>query len=65
MRIIYNSWACQGHARCFELAPDLFNLDAEGLAFTLVEGEVTSELQEKARLVAQRCPEFAIEIREE
>jgi len=65
MRIIYNSWACQGHARCFELAPELFNLDNEGLAFPLIEEEIPLELQEKARLVAQRCPEFAIEIKEE
>ena len=65
MRIIYSSWACQGHARCFELAPELFNLDNEGLAFPLIEEEIPLELQEKARLVAQRCPEFAIEIKEE
>lgn len=65
MKIIYNQWACQGHGRCFELAPELFNLDSEGLAFPLIVGEIPLELQEKARLVAQRCPEFAIEIGEE
>ena len=65
MKIIYNQWACQGHGRCFEPAPELFNLDNEGLAFPLIVGEIASELEEKARLVAQRCPEFAIEIREE
>tara|TARA_B100001250_G_C19432622_1_gene628177 strand:- start:349 stop:492 length:144 start_codon:yes stop_codon:yes gene_type:complete len=46
------------------MAPELFNLDDEGLAIPLIEGEVPSELEEKARLVAQRCPEFAIEIDE-
>ena len=64
MKIVYNSWACQGHGRCFALAPELFNLDDEGLAIPLIEGDVPSELEEKARLVAQRCPEFAIEIDE-
>jgi len=65
MKIVYNQWACQGHGRCFELAPELFNLDDEGLAIPLIEGEIPSEHEEKARLAAQRCPEFAIEIDEQ
>ncbi|MEC7923764.1 MAG: ferredoxin [Actinomycetota bacterium] len=62
MKIVYNQWACQGHGRCFELAPELFKLDDEGFAILLIAGELPSELEDKARQVAQRCPEYAIEL---
>ena len=62
MKIVYNQWACHGHGRCFELAPELFKLDDEGFAILLIAGELPSELEDKARQVAQRCPEYAIEL---
>ena len=64
MKITYDREACQGHNRCYMLAPDLFDTDDEGYAILLVEGEVPAELEEKARLAADNCPEFAIEIEE-
>ncbi|MDB5480503.1 MAG: hypothetical protein JWO83_1556 [Caulobacteraceae bacterium] len=50
---------CQGHARCFALAPEVFRLDAQG------HGEVRSEsvpeaLQAKALRAVRACPERAI-----
>ena len=64
MKIIYNQWACQGHGRCFEIAPELFSLDDEGFAIPLIEGDLPPELEKKALEVSKRCPEFAIEIEE-
>ena len=64
MKITYDREACQGHNRCYMLAPELFDTDDEGYAILLVEGEVPAELEEKARLAADNCPEFAIEIEE-
>ncbi|MEM7286680.1 MAG: ferredoxin [Actinomycetota bacterium] len=62
MKITYNRDACQGHNRCYMLAPELFDVDDEGYAILLVEGDVPSDLEEKAQLVFDNCPEFAIEL---
>ncbi|UDY36529.1 ferredoxin [Dermatobacter hominis] len=60
MRIQFDRDACQGHNRCYLLAPELFDVDDEGYAVLLVEGEVPAELREKAELAADNCPEYAI-----
>ncbi len=65
MKINLNSYACQGHARCHTFAPELFGLNDEDLAVLLIDDDIPAELEEKSRLAAQRCPEFAIEIIEE
>ena len=64
MKITYDREACQGHNRCYMLAAELFDTNDEGYANLLVEGEVTAELEQKARLAADNCPDFAIEIEE-
>lgn len=62
MRIKYDRDACQGHNRCYMLAPELFDTDDEGYAILLVDGTVPAGLEEKAQLAADNCPEYAIEI---
>jgi ferredoxin len=62
MRVELDRSACQGHNRCYMLAPELFDTDDEGYAVLLVAGEVPPELQEEAQLAADNCPEYAIEI---
>ncbi len=62
MKIAYDRDACQGHNRCYALAPELFDVDDEGYAVPLVTGEIPAELEEKAQLCADNCPEFAIEV---
>lgn len=62
MRIRLDREACQGHNRCYLLAPELFDVDDEGYAVLLVDGEVPPELEEKARLAADNCPEYAITV---
>jgi ferredoxin len=62
MRVELDRSACQGHNRCYMLAPELFDTDDEGYAVLLVTGEVPLELEEKAQLAADNCPEYAIEI---
>ena len=64
MKITYNRDACQGHNRCYMLAPELFDVDDEGYAILLVDGDVPSELHEKAQLSVDNCPEYAIELSE-
>ena len=64
MKIKYDRSVCQGHNRCYMLAPELFDTDDEGYAVLFVEGDVPADLEETARLAADNCPEFAIEIEE-
>lgn len=60
MKIVFDREACQGHNRCYLLAPELFDVDDEGFAILLDEGDVPAELEDKARLAADNCPEYAI-----
>ncbi len=62
MRINYDREACQGHNRCYLLTPEVFDVDDEGYAILRIEGEVPADLEEKARLAADNCPEYAITI---
>ena len=61
MRIRVDPDRCQGHARCFGLSPELFDVDDYGYSSLNFEGEVPTELEEKARLAIANCPEYAIE----
>ena len=64
MRVHVDRDRCQGHNRCYAIAPELFDVDDNGNAFELNEGVVPEELEEKARLAVANCPEFAISISE-
>ena len=55
---------CQGHQRCYALAPELFDVDDLGTASEIGDGTVPPELEEKARLAMANCPENAITIAE-
>jgi ferredoxin len=65
MRIRVIEENCQGHNRCKAIAPDLFDLDDFGNATAAGDGVVPAGQEEMARLAAENCPEFAIEIIEE
>jgi ferredoxin len=55
---------CQGHNRCYALAPELFDVDDLGQAVVVGTGEVPADLTEKAHLAVANCPEYAITIEE-
>jgi len=61
MRIRVNADKCTGHARCYGLAPDLFDMDDYGLSSVVRVGTVPAEFEDKARLAIVNCPEYAIE----
>lgn len=61
MRIRIDPDRCQGHARCFAISPELFEVDEYGYSSLRAEGDVPPQLEEKARLAVANCPEFAIE----
>lgn len=64
MHVKVNTDKCQGHNRCFALAPELFDIDDLGTAHEVGDGAVRAGLVDKARLAVANCPEFAIEITE-
>ncbi len=64
MKITVDADKCEGHSRCYSLAPQLVDVDDLGNAFVLNDGEVPAELEDRARLIVDNCPEFAIEIQE-
>ncbi len=62
MRVQIDSEKCQGHNRCYALAPELFDVDDYGSAVVVGDGVVPVEMHAKARLAVANCPEFAITI---
>lgn len=50
---------CQGHARCWDICPDVFSLDEEGHGFVPVP-DVAPTHEAKAKEAANNCPERAI-----
>ncbi len=65
LRVTIDSEKCQGHNRCYALAPELFDVDEYGQASARNEGAVPAELEDKARLAEANCPEFAVHIEED
>jgi len=53
---------CQGHGRCYDLAPSLFGDDEEGYGQVLGDGTVRPDQEREARLAVVNCPEHAIEV---
>jgi ferredoxin len=64
VRVKVDSEKCQGHNRCYAMAPELFDVDDYGYAHELGDGNVAPDLEDKARLAAANCPEFAITVEE-
>ena len=62
VRIKVDPDRCQGHNRCFALAPDLFEVDDYGLSRALNGGVVPPGREGEARLAVDNCPEFAISV---
>ena len=62
MRVEVDQARCQGHSRCYAIAPDLFEVDDYGMSTVLVPGDLPPELEPKARLAAANCPERAITV---
>ena len=64
MKVHVDQEKCQGHGRCYALAPELFDADDIGNGVELGDGTVPPELEDKARLAVDNCPEQAIILEE-
>ena len=65
MKVQIDPGLCQGHGRCYDLAPGLFGADDEGYGQVLGDGIAAREAEHDARLAVLNCPEHAIELLEE
>ena len=65
MKLQIDAERCQGHGRCYDLAPGLFGEDDEGYGTVLGDGVVPTDEEDSARLAVLNCPEHAIELIEE
>lgn len=61
MRVQVDPQLCQGHARCWDICPEVFTIDDDGYS-TVSEAEVAPALEAKVREAANCCPERAITI---
>ncbi len=64
MHVLLDLDRCQGHNRCYALAPEIFDVDDYGIAVLLNDGIVPAGLEDKALLAIANCPEFAISAEE-
>jgi ferredoxin len=61
MKVTVDPALCQGHARCWDICPEVFSLDDEGHSY-VSDAEVPPELETQARQAATNCPERAISL---
>lgn len=65
MRVQIDTERCEGHGRCYALAPLVFEPDEIGNAQVLGDGTVPAGEEDRARLAVANCPEQAITIDED
>lgn len=64
MKVSLDRDRCQGHGRCYVLAPAVFEADDDGYGL-VIRADVADEHHEAARKGAGNCPEDAITISDE
>ncbi|HEX6569487.1 MAG TPA: ferredoxin [Acidimicrobiales bacterium] len=62
MKVHVDQARCQGHGRCYSLAPELFEPDEIGNGVEIGDGTVPPGLEDAARKAVLNCPEQAITI---
>jgi ferredoxin len=62
IRVHVDEERCEGHGRCYALAPELFAPDEVGEGREIGDGVVPAALEHQAHLAVANCPERAITI---
>ena len=60
MKIHVDRERCEGHGRCYSLAPELIEPDDIGNGQELGDGTVPADQEHNARLAVANCPERAV-----
>lgn len=61
MKLIVDRDQCGGHGRCVAAAPELFDLDDEGMSFAL-KTDIDPDEESPAREAVADCPQSAIRL---
>jgi ferredoxin len=62
MKVHVDQERCQGHGRCYALAPGLFEPDEIGNGVEVGDGVVPAGQEDQARVAVANCPEQAIDV---
>lgn len=65
MRVRIDQSTCQGHGRCYTIAPSVFEPDDLGQGQVIGAGVVAPDDEELARRAVLNCPEGAITAEED
>ena len=65
MKVKVDSEKCQGHNRCYAMAPKMFKVDEFGYATPRGDAALTPETLPLAQKAVTNCPERAISIEED
>jgi ferredoxin len=65
MKVHVDEERCEGHGRCYALAPVVFQPDDLGNGREVGDGTVPAGEEDRARLAVANCPEVAITIEED
>jgi ferredoxin len=60
VKVSIDTARCQGHGRCYDIAPAVFSEDAEGYGVAPADGLVPAGQEEAAQLAEANCPEQAV-----
>jgi ferredoxin len=61
VRVTIDHTLCEGHAKCMDLVPEVFEVRDDDRSYVLLE-VVPAELEEKVRRAASVCPRAAISV---
>jgi ferredoxin len=61
-KVRVDSDKCQGHNRCYAMAPGMFKVDEYGYATPQGDGRLDPDDVELAERAVENCPERAIDI---
>jgi ferredoxin len=62
VEIVVDHQSCQGHGRCYEIAPEVFGADDDGHVILLAPGGQAADAAERAVLAVRNCPERALSV---
>ena len=63
MKAIVDHSLCEGHARCMDNAPEVFEVRDDDRSYTLID-VIPEELRAKVERAVQTCPRAAIKLQD-
>lgn len=59
MKVVIDHTLCEGHAKCMDLVPEVFEVRDDDRSYTLID-VIPAELTERVERVVKVCPRAAI-----